>query len=204
MKLFYSPAACSLAPHIVLQEAGFAYDLEKVNLGKKITASGEDYRKINPKGSVPAIESDGGEILTEVAVILQYLADRKPESGLAPAAGTLERYRLMEWLNYVASEVHKSFGPLFNPKASEDWKAVQRTLIESRLDFLAAHLGNSPYLMGNAFTAADAYLFTVLNWTNFTGLDLGKWPALADYMARVAARPKVREAMKEEGLVKEG
>ena len=204
MKLYFTPGACSMAPHIALCEAGIACDLEKVNLGKKTTKSGEDYYQINPKGSVPALQLDDGQILTEAAVILQYIADRKPESGLAPEAGTMERYRLMEWMNYLTSEVHKQFGPLFNPDAPEEWKETHRKLLAARFDYLSGALEGGTYLTGDSFTVADAYLFTVLNWTNFVGFDLGKWPVLKDYMARVATRPKVTEAMKEEGLIKDG
>ena len=202
MKLYYTPAACSLAPHIVLCEAGISADLEKVDLGKKTTASGVDFHTVNPKGSVPALELDDGQVLTEVAVLVQYIADRKPEAGLVPRAGTLERYRVMEWLNFVSSELHKAFGPLFNPQADSAWKDAQVAVLGKRFDYLAERLGGRPYLMGDAFTVADAYLFTVLNWTGFAKIDLGKWPVLRDYAARVAARPAVQEAMKAEGLLK--
>jgi glutathione S-transferase len=203
MKLFFAPGACSMAPHIVLNEAGIPCELEKVNLGKKTTAAGEDYYKINPKGSVPALQLDDGQVLTEVAVLVQYIADRKPETGRAPKAGTLDRYRLMEWINYVSSEVHKTFGPLFNPNAPEEWKKTAADQLGNRFDYLAGHLKDRQYVMGDTFTAVDAYLFTVLNWTHFVKLDLGKWPALTGYMARVADRPEVKKTMKEEGLIKE-
>lgn len=202
MKLYFTPGACSMAPHIVLREAGYTYELERVDLAKKETATGEDYYKINPKGSVPAIQLDDGQILTEAAVILQYLADQKPESGLVPGPGTMDRYRLMEWMNFITSEVHKQFGPLFNPKTPEEWKENQLNLLNTRFDYLAENLEGKQYLMGDTFTVADAYLFTVLNWSNFLEVDLGKWPTLQDYMARVAARPEVKETMKEEGLIK--
>ena len=202
MKLYFAPGACSMAPHIVLREAGYTYELERVDLAKKETATGEDYYKINPKGSVPAIQLDDGQILTEAAVILQYLADQKPESGLVPGPGTMDRYRLMEWMNFITSEVHKQFGPLFNPKTPEEWKENQLNLLNTRFDYLAENLEGKQYLMGDTFTVADAYLFTVLNWSNFLEVDLGKWPTLQDYMARVAARPEVKETMKEEGLIK--
>jgi glutathione S-transferase len=202
MRLYYAPGACSLAPHIALREAGLPFDLEKVNLGKKTTEGGKDYTKVNPKGSVPALELDDGQILTEVAVLVQYIADRAPASGLAPKAGTMERYRLMEWLNFVSSEIHKTFGPLFNPKATEDSKALQLDLLNKRLDYVSERLGDRPYLMGDTFTGADAYLFTTLNWTGFLKMDLGKWPRLEAYMARVSARPAVKKAMTAEGLIK--
>ncbi len=202
MKLYYYPGACSMAPHIVLREAGYTFDLDKVDLANKRTASGEDYSKVNPKGYVPAIKLDDGQILTEVAVILQYLADLKPQSGLAPKAGTMERYRLMEWLNYVATEIHKTLGALFNPKITPEWKENQIALFGKRCELLTRNLGGKQYLMGDKFSLADAYLFTVLNWSHFLNVDMSKWPELKDYMARVAARTVVREAMKAEGLVK--
>jgi glutathione S-transferase len=191
-----------MAPHIVLHEAAFpSFTTEKVDLGKKLTATGEDYTKINPKGYVPAIMLDDGEILTEVAVILQYLADLKPESGLAPAAGTMERYHLMEWLNFVATEIHKQLGPLFNPAIPEAWKANQLNLLGRRFDFLTARLAGKQYLMGERFSVADAYLFTILNWTRILHVDTRKWPLIEEYLARVAARPAVISTLKEEGLL---
>ena len=202
MRLYFSPGACSMAPHIVLRTAGFSFELEMVDLAKKETASGEDYNKINPKGSVPAIQLDDGQILTEAAVILQYLADQKPESGLVPRPGTMERYRLMEWMNFVTSEVHKQFGPLFNPKVTGEWKENQLNLLSSRFDYLTKSLEGKQFLMGDKFSVADAYLFTVLNWSNFLKVDLEKWPALKDYMGRVAGRPEVKETMQVEGLIK--
>ncbi len=202
MKLYYAPGACSMAPHITLREAGYKFDLERVDLAKKQTASGEDYMRINPKGYVPALGLDDGQILTEVAVILQYLADRKPESGLAPKAGTMDRYRLMEWLNFIAAEIHKSLGALFNPKITPEWKENQIGLFGRRCDFLARKLDGDQYLMGEKFSVADAYLFTILNWTHFLHVDTSKWPTLKDYQARVAARPAVVETMKAEGLTK--
>lgn len=200
MKLYYAPGACSLAPHIALRETGAAFDLEKVDLAKKQTAGGEDFTRINPKGYVPALRLDDGEILTEVAVILQYLADRKPEAALAPAAGSMQRYRLMEWLNFISSEIHKQFGPLFNPQITPEWKANQLNVLGRRFDYLSERLNGQPYLMGERFSVADAYLFTVLNWNSYVGMDMGKWPKLQAYMARVAERPAVREALRAEGL----
>ena len=201
MKLYYSPGACSLSPHIVLNEAGLAYELEKVNLGKHRTAGGADFYAINPKGYVPALELDGGELLTEGPAIVQYLADRKPESKLAPPAGTLERYRLIEWLNFISTELHKQFGPLFH-NAGEEIKDRQRALIGKRFDYVEAQLAGKPYLLGDTFTVADAYLFTMLTWTKHAGIDLGRWPALNDYFARVGARPQVQATLRQEGLVK--
>ncbi len=202
MKLYYAPGACSMATHIVLREAGFKFDLEKVDLRAKKTAGGDDYNQVNPKGYVPAIRLDDGQVLTEGAAIMQYLADQKPESGLAPKAGSLERYRLMEWLNFIATEIHKTFAPLWNPKTPEETKENQRNLLARRFDFLDSQLKGRRFLTGDNFSVADAYLFTVLNWTNTMKFDLGRWPAIKDYMARVAARPKVTETMKAEGLIK--
>jgi glutathione S-transferase len=202
MRLYFSPGACSMAPHIVLREAGFTFDLEKVDLATKKTESGKDFNQINPTGYVPAIRLDDGEILTEASVILQYLADQKPASRLAPKPGTVGRYRLMEWLNFVSSEVHKQLGSLFNPKVTGEWKESHLTVIRKRFDYLTENLHGRQYLMGDSFSVADAYLFTVLNWSNFLKVDLGKWPVLKDYMVRVSARPAVMETMKAEGLIK--
>lgn len=201
MKLYYAPGACSMASHMVLREAGFSFDLEKVELATGKTASGEDYRRINPKGYVPALRLDDGEILTESAVILQYLADQKPAAGLAPAPGTLERYRLMEWLNFIATEMHKQLGALYNPKITPEWRENQLALFGRRCDFLEEQMGTKTYLMGDRYSVADAYLFTVLNWTHFLHVDMDKWPTLRGYMARVAERPAVRDTMRAEGLI---
>lgn len=202
MKLYYSPGACSLSPHIVLLEAGLHYTLVKTDLKTKKTADGADYLTINSKGAVPALELDDGRVLTEGPAVVQYLADQKPESGLAPRAGSFERYQLMEILNYITSEVHKTFAPLFNPESPADMKAAAVTALGKKFDWLSGLLGKKDFLLGNTFTVADAYLFTVLNWTGFVKIDLAKWPALAAYQARVAARPKVQAALKEEGLLK--
>src|SRR3970282_536085 len=201
MKLYYYPGACSMAVHIALREAGIPFDLDKVDLAKKRAESGEDYAKVNPKGYVPALRLDDGQILTEVAVLLQYVADLKPASGLAPNAGTIERYRLMEWLNFISSEVHKTLSALFNPKITPEWKDNQVALFGRRCDFLVQQLGGKPLLTGDKFTIADAYLFTILGWAHLFKLDMGKWPALQSYAARIAARPAVKEAMKTEGLL---
>jgi glutathione S-transferase len=202
MKLFYFSGACSLSPHIVLIELGLPYTLEKVDFATKKTASGLDYLTINSKGAVPALQLDDGRVLTEGPAIVQYLADQKPDSGLAPRAGTFERYQLMEMLNYITSEVHKGFSPLFNPKISADWKASAIANLEKKFDWLSASLKDKPFLMGNTFTVADAYLFTVLKWTGHLKIDLSPWPLLTAYQARVAQRPKVQQALKEEGLLK--
>jgi glutathione S-transferase len=166
------------------------------------TESGEDYLQANPKGSVPALRLDNGEVLTEGAVILQYIADQKPQSGLAPAAGSMQRYRLAEWLNYVATEVHKQYSPLFNPKLPPEWRENQLNLLAKRFDYLTQSLGNRPYLMGDRFTVADAYLFVVLGWSPRLKVDLAPWPVLTDYLTRIAARPAVQAALRAEGLAK--
>lgn len=202
MKLYYIPGACSLSPHIVLREAGLSFDLVKVDGKTKKTDSGADFNAINPKSYVPVLELDDGQRLTEGAVIVQYIADRKPDAKLAPAAGTPDRYRLQEWLNFIASEVHKGFSPLFNPQLPEAWKTVVVDRLGTRFDHLSKHLEKNQYLMGGAFGVADAYLFTVLNWTKFVGIDLGKWPVLQAYSARIAARPSVQQALAAEGLLK--
>jgi glutathione S-transferase len=202
MKLYYSPGACSLSPHIVASEAGLAIDLEKVNLAEHKTESGQDYMAVNPKGYVPALRLDDGSVLTEGPAIVQYLADQKPASGLAPALGTIDRYRLQEWLNFIATELHKSFSPLFNKASSDDVKNRAKTSINKRLGYLNDRLASRQYLMGGNFTVADAYAFTIVNWTNFVGIDLKPYPNVGAYMGRIAARPKVQETLKAEGLVK--
>jgi glutathione S-transferase len=202
MKLYYAPGACSLSPHIVLLEAGLPFTPEKIDFATKKTSTGIDYFTINSKGAVPALQLDDGRVLTEGPAIVQYLADLKPDSGLAPRAGTFERYQLMEMLNYITSEVHKGFSPLFNPKISADWKASTLANLEKKFDWLTGFLTGKAFLMGNTFTVADAYLFTVLNWTGHLKIDLGLWPVLAAYQSRIVQRPKVQQALKEEGLLK--
>jgi glutathione S-transferase len=202
MKLYHAKGACSLSPHIVLLEAGLPFTLEQVDLATKKTAKGVDYLTVNSKGTVPALELDDGKLLTEGPAVVQYLADQKPDCGLAPRAGTFERYQLMELLNYITSEVHKSFSPLFNKEASAEWKAAARTAIGKKFDWLSGFLGGKTYLMGDTFTVADAYLFTVVSWTAHVGIDLNKWPVLGAYHSRIAQRPKVQQALKEEGLLK--
>jgi len=201
MKLFYCPGACSMAPHIVLREAGYTFGIEAVDLDKGVTATGEDYLAINPKGYVPALQLDDGEILTEVTVILQYLADHRPAAGLAPAAGTMERYRLLEWLTFISSEIHQTLGVLFNPALTPEWKENRLMRFGSRCDYLASVLVDRPYLTGETFTIADAYLFTVLGWTGLFNIDMIRWPALTQYSAHIAGRPAVRAAMQAEGLI---
>jgi glutathione S-transferase len=203
MKLYYSPGACSLSPHIVLREAGLTFELEKVDLQTKQTETGADYRKVNAKGYVPALQLDDGSVLTEGPAIVQYIADRVPDKKLAPPAGTLERYRLMEWLNFISTELHKSFGPLFNPKAPDDWKVLVRGLLGQRFDFISAHIENRPFLLGETFTVADAYLFTVLGWGKWVSIDIAQWPLLKSYVERIAVRPAVSAALVAEKLLKE-
>jgi len=202
MKLYYAPGACSMAPHIVLREAGFKFDLEKVDIPNKKTEGGDDFWNINYKGYVPALKLDDGQVLTEVGVICQYVADQKPESGLTPKFGTMERYRQMELLNFAATEIHKQIGALFNPAMTPAMKEVQLAVIERRLNTLEKSLDGKQYSMGVKFSAADAYLFTVLNWTNIHKIDLAKWPNIKGFMARVGARPAVQETLKAEGLHK--
>jgi glutathione S-transferase len=201
MKLYYAPGTCSLSPHIALLEAGLPFTAERVDIRAKKTESGADYFAINSKGAVPALQLDDGSVLTEGAAITQYIADQKPESGLAPRLGTLERYRLMELLNYIASEVHKGYSPLFNPKISADWRASALAALGKKIDWLSQFLGAKPYLLGEGFTIADAYLFTVLSWSPKVGVELAQWPVLTAYLARVGHRPKVQAALHDEGLI---
>ena len=201
MKLFYSPGACSLSPHIALLEAGLPFTLQKVDLKDKKIESGEDFNGVNGKGYVPALQLDDGQVLTEGPVIVQYIADQRPATGLAPPAGTKDRYKLQEWLNFVTSEIHKPMGSMFNPAQAADWKAAVKTTLTKRLDWLSAQIEGKQYLMGDKFSVADGYLFTVLGWAKHVGFDLGKWPAIQQYLARVGQRPKVIEAMKAEGLL---
>lgn len=201
MKLYYTPSACSMAAHIVLRETGQKFELAKVDLRQHKTEDGKDYYQINPKGYVPALLLDNGEVLTEDAVLLQYIAERKPDAGLLPTAAS-ERYRLLEWLNFISSEVHKTLGALFNPKITPEWKDNQIALFTRRCDYIVKTMGDKPYLMGDRFTVADAYLFTILGWANYFKLDMSRWPALQEYIDRVGARPAVKEAMKAEGLIK--
>ena len=191
MKLYYSPGACSLSPHIVLHELGLPVETVKVDLGSKVMAGGGDFRSVNPKGYVPVLQLDDGSLLSEGPAIVQYLADRKPEAGLAPANGTLERYRLQEWLNFIATELHKQFSPLFNSASPDSVKAAQLKRLGERFDYLAQTLGQQDWLLAGGYSVADAYLFTVLGWTAYVGPDLAAWPALQAYQQRVQARPAV-------------
>lgn len=202
MKLYYSPGTCSLSPHIALRAAGLPFDMVKVDLATRKTADGSDYTAVNPNGYVPTLQLDDGSMLTEGAAIVQYIADRAPASKLAPAANTMERYRLVEWVNFLASEIHKGFSPLFNSKLSEETKTIAREALARRFDYLSTQLRDKPYLMGDTFTVADGYLFTVLGWSRMTNVDLSKWPVLTAYVERIAKLSAVREAMKAEGLIK--
>ena len=202
MKLYFSPGACSLAPHIVAAEAGSAVALEKVDLGKQTTASGLDYRKINPKGQVPCLQFDDGSTLTEGPVIAQYLADQAKSTSLMPAAGTMARYRVMEWQNFITSELHKGFSPLFNPKYDAAAKSVMKAGLRQKFEWVDTRLAGRSYLTGDDFTCADAYLFTVANWAGHVQLELSDLAHLKAFMGRVAARPAVVRAMKEEGLLR--
>jgi glutathione S-transferase len=202
MKLYYAPGACSLSPHIVLRELGMSFELKKVNTKDKTIEGGGDYSKVNPRGYVPALELDNGKILTEGPAIVQYLADQKPDSGLAPKAGSFERYQLQEWLNFLTSEVHKQFSPLFKPNTPEDYKPIAKEALAGRFDWLDKQLAERDFLMGKQFTVADAYLFVLLNWTKFQSIDLARWTNLVAFQKRVGARPKVQEALQAEGLLK--
>lgn len=199
MKLYYSPGACALHPQIVLRETGLPFELVRVDLrAHEIAGDGDDYFGVNPKGYVPLLELDDGRRLTEGAVIDQYLADQKPESRLVPPAGTFERYRVQEWLNFIATELHKQFTPLFSPATPDEVKAQQRQKIGGRFDLIEATLAKQPYLLGETFTVADAYLFNMLRWTDFTGIDRAKWPAIAAFYERVLERPSVKAALEAE------
>lgn len=201
MKLFIKPGACSLSPHIVLEELGLKYEAEVVDTKTKKTASGGDYLAVNPKGYVPALQLDSGEVLTEGPAIVQYLADQKPEKKLAPANGSMERYRLQSWLTFIGTELHKAFSPLFNPAAPQEWKDISRSNIDRRLAWVNEQLAGRDYLMGKDFCVADAYLFTVTNWAKRVEIDISAHANLVAYRARVAARPAVQAAMKAEGLI---
>jgi glutathione S-transferase len=202
MKLYYAPGACSLSPHIALIEAGMPYDLVKVNTKTKQFDGGGDFLAVNAKGYVPVLELDDGQRLTEGPAIVQYLADRKPESGLAPKPGTLERVRVQEWLNFTTSEIHKTFSPLFGADTPEDYKEIARKKLRGRFDWLSKEIKDREFLVGNHYTVADGYLFTVLGWTDHVGLKLADWPVLKAWHGRIAQRPAVQKALKEEGLIK--
>ena len=200
MKLYLTPGVCSLSPHIVLEELGVAHETEVVNLRTKVTASGANFLTINPKGYVPALALPGGDVLTEGPAIVQYLADLKPELKLAPPNGSLARYQLQAWLTFIGTELHKNFSPFFNPAATDEMKAMARANIERRLGYVNEQLEGRQHLMGEGFTVADAYLFTVLGWASIIKLDLAPWPNVVAYQARVGARPAMQRALKAEGL----
>jgi glutathione S-transferase len=201
MKLYFAPGACSQAPHIALNELGLKHDTVRVDLVKHTLPDGSDYRAVNPKGYVPLLELDDGTRLTEVSVLLQYIADQAP-GKLAPAFGTPQRWRLMEWLSFIATEVHKGFGPLWSPQTPPEMRERTIQALGNRFNHLAQALSQQPYLMGNDFTIADAYLFVILNWSKLHKIDLTPWPALTGFQARVAARPAVQATLRAEGLVK--
>ncbi|MHA7600009.1 glutathione transferase GstA [Alicycliphilus sp. T452] len=202
MKLYYSPGACSLSPHIVLHEAGLAYEPVLASTKTHKLPDGTDFYTINPLGYVPVLELDDGTRLREGPAIVQYLADQAPQKNLAPAPGTLARYRLQEWLSFIGTEVHKGFGPLFVPGTPEDYKPQIKQRLLARLQWVDGELAGKQYLMGDHFTVADAYLFTVTNWAQYVGLDIAPLKNLAAYRERIAARPAVQAAMKAEGLLK--
>lgn len=200
MKLYYTPGACSQAPHIALNEAGLQFDPVLVDLRAKKLPGGDDYFAVNPKGSVPALGLDDGEVLTENAAILQFIGDQAPASGLLPQLGDFRRYRAIEWLNYIATELHKGFGPLWNPSSTPEAKDGARDLLAKKFDYVQQRLGDGPYLLGGAFTAPDAYLFVVLGWTRIHQIDLSRWPGLVAYVSRVSERPAVQATLQKEGL----
>jgi glutathione S-transferase len=204
MKLYFFPGACSLACHIALREAGATFEMEKVDGKTKKTASGADYLAVNAKGYVPTLALDNGQKLTEAAAILQYIADRNPGAKLAPAAGSMERYRMIEWLNFIATEIHRNHTPLFKfaEKLPDASKQVFKDDLAGRFEWLAKQLEGKQYLLGDTFSVADIYLFTVLNWPRYVGMDIAKWPALKDYHKRIGSRPAVQAALLAEGLIK--
>ena len=201
-KLYYSPGACSLSPHIVLREAGLPFELVLASTKTHQLADGTDYYTINPKGCVPLLELNDGQRLSEGPAIVQYIADQVPASKLAPAAGTMERYRLMEWLNFITSELHKGFSPLFNPAMPEEAKGLARAKLNERLGWVDTQLEGKTYLLGDTFTVADAYLFVVAGWGKHVGVDIAPMKNLSAYVSRITARPAVQEALKAEGLTK--
>ncbi|HKY86590.1 MAG TPA: glutathione transferase GstA [Pseudorhodoplanes sp.] len=201
MKLYFSPGTCSLSPHIALRETGQSFDLVQVDTKTKKTKAGDDFLAVNPKGMVPVLVLDNGDVLTEGPAIVQYIADKKP-SALMPSAGNTERYRVLEWLNYITAEIHKAFTPLFKPDTPEDYRTISKNNLATRFGYLDGKLAGKQFLTGDNFTVADAYLFTVVSWSKFQDIDVATWPNLKAFMDRVAARPKVQEAMQAEGLLK--
>jgi glutathione S-transferase len=201
LKLYYSPGACSQAVHIALHEAGIEHHSESVDLRAKRTASGADYWAINPKGAVPALDLGDGQVLTENAAVLQFLGDLSGDSALLPPVGDLRRYRVLEWLNFIATELHKGFGPLWNPASSEDAKQAARDVISKKFHFAEKQLGDGPLLMGEAVTVADPYLFVMTSWAGMHGIDLARWPALVAFANAMRDRPAVQIVLRAEGLV---
>jgi glutathione S-transferase len=201
MKLYYAPGACSQAPHIVAREAGLDIELANVRFPDKVTDDGEKLTDVNPKGAVPTLRLDDGEVLTENAVILQYLADQAGGSELALPSSGIERYRLLEWLNFIATELHKGFGPLWNPATPDTFKEATREALGKKFDYLQEKIGEGPYILGERFSILDAYAFAVLNWTKVHSIDIARWPGLAAYLGRVAQRPAVQETLRAEGLI---
>jgi glutathione S-transferase len=202
MKLYFAPGACSLSPHIVLREAGQNPELIQVDLREKKTKDGGDFTKINPKGQVPVLQTDDGDTLTEGPVIVQYVGDKAPGSKLVPPAGSKDRYKVQEWLNFITSELHKSFGPIFRPTTPDAFKAISKENIASRFKWIDGQLAGKQYLMGDTFTAPDAYLYVMTRWAGRVEIDLSQLSNLTAYAARIEARPKVQEALKAEGLIK--
>ena len=202
MKLYYSPGACSLSPHIILRELGLPYEPVLASTKTHKLVDGTDYYTINPKGYVPLLELDDGQRLSEGPAIVQYLADQAPAKGLIAAAGTMPRYRQIEWLNFVSTELHKSYSPLFYPAMPEEGKAVFRQRLRNRYTYLNEQLEGKSFLMGDSFSVPDAYLFTVTNWAPRVGVDITDLPNVQAFMTRMAARPAVQAAMKTEGLLK--
>ncbi len=201
MKLYFSPGACSLSPHIVLRESGLPFELVQVDVRAKKLKDGGDFLQTNPKGQVPTLELDDGDRLTEGSAIVQYIADQAPAKKLIPPAGDRARYHVQEWLNFTASELHKNFSPLFRPTTPEDYKPLARANITGRYDYINKHLASRAYLMGDTFTVADAYMFVMTQWSGRVNIDLAEWPNFKAYRERILARPKVQEAMKAEGLI---
>ncbi len=202
MKLYYAPGACSMASHIALHETGLPFEIDKLDSSTMTTAGGENFMQVNPKGYVPTIRLDDGSIMSEGAAVLQYIADQNAASGLAPRAGTMERYRLQEWLTFIGTELHKTYSPLFNKAVSPEAKTRGFDLLTRRLGYVEAQLADKPYLMGEHFTVADAYMFVVVRWSDRVGFDLAPFPRIREYLARIAARPTVQAAMKAEGLIR--
>ena len=198
MKLYYVPGACSRVPHITLNEIGIKFEAEKLDPKNKKVSEGDYLQMVNPKGQVPALRMDNGEVLTETAVITQYIADLKPELKLIPAFGTLERYRLMEWMNYIATELQKGFSPLWNPKTPDDIRAQTLASVEKKFDFISTHLTKNKYLLGNNYSVADIYLYVVMGWTKNFKLDISKWPKIISLIETVGQRPAVQKTLQTE------